>query len=78
MSFRIKNENCELEATRRPFNELEHANHYFLVTKISGTWPSDQELMVACDNMRFGEGDRTFGGKVEYRGDARYVTVYVD
>lgn len=77
--MKLKNETCEIEITRNPRGESERANQYYGVNLVSGAWPSDSELIAACDNGAFGGLDRTFGGSVRSEGSKnRYVTVYVD
>ncbi len=47
--------------------------HIYNVHKVSGEWPSDEELMGFCDN-RTGY----FGGSVVKGEDAATVTCYID
>lgn len=75
----IESEQCKIEVVRNPRNLPMRANVYYGATLLSGEWPDNTTLIVACDNGRFGGSDCTFGGSVDRMApNYSYVTVYVD
>lgn len=72
----LENSTCKIQVERNP--KPSRANTYYDVTLISGQWPSDGELITACDNRAFGQSSRHFGGTVYRNNNRAFVTVYID
>lgn len=61
-------------------HQFRSSSQLFVVKKLSGDWPPDEDLITICDNRD--STDMTvchFGGSVrKVSDDERWVTVYID
>lgn len=77
--FTIQNTECVIQVELNPDGKQYSANVPYRATLVSGKWPEDKELLVACDNRAFGMGDSTFGGTVNSLSPTvKNVVVYID
>ena len=60
----LKNNNCSIKVAHNPLGIREGSNRYYRCWLMKGSWPSDRELIAACDCGRFVKVPRWVDGEV--------------